>query len=227
MTNDVSNFAAELSARISFIKPRVKLSIPFAPQFISTPLIEDFLSGNRDVRSDRLWRKSGASTKDEYELWTRNGCGMACLQMILLYKKKLNIPLVTLGKICEKYGGYKKNGNTYDGLFYAPFCHFIKQEFDLSGAVAPLLSLRRIQYELSNNNIVIASVDPNIRDINNPSKTRGGHLVVITGYDLTKKTVSLHNPSGLYNKSQIHHSISESDFNRFFAHRGIIIHFSA
>lgn len=200
--------------------------VPYFGQWESWDLIGKILKKELSAADDPLWRKSGAKTKAEYVLWSWNGCGMACLKMILSYLKKKEYPLVTLGKICMEYGGYKPSSKVNDllGLFYAPFVTFIQKEFGLKGRVVSLFSVDETIYALDQGNVVIASVSPLIRNVNVKPSSKGGHLVLIVGYDVRRSELIFHNPSGDTKTSQEFVHISFSDFERFFANRGIIVH---
>ena len=85
-------------------------------------------------------------------------------------------------------------------------------------------TLKRILFETGSENLVIASVDPAIRDKSNtPANVTGGHLVLVTGYDRKKKTITIHNPSGSYKKSQENYEMTFEEFQKFFAGRGIAV----
>ncbi|MFZ1250289.1 MAG: hypothetical protein WAR37_02480 [Candidatus Microsaccharimonas sp.] len=56
----------------------------------------------------------------------------------------------------------------------------------------------------------------------NPNK-KGGHLVLVLGYDLDKRLLYLYNPSGFETYTQEYASISFKDFKKFFGGRGIVI----
>lgn len=173
--------------------------------------------------ADPKWKASGAKAKKEHLEWTWNMCGMACFKMVLVHRNGKAVPLIELGKLCMKYGGYSQPFETSNGLGYKNFITFVKSEFDISARIAAPLLIRDIQVELARGNYVIISVSPAIRDITATPKSKGGHLVLVTGYDLDKKMTYLHNPSGFFGKSQKHAAVPFKDFNRFFAGRGIII----
>lgn len=198
-------------------------NVPYYSQWESPKLVGKIVSGEISPKKDPKWKKSGASSIDEYELWSRNACGMACLKMILAHNLKVVIPIVELGKKCESYGGYIKRGNKLDGLIHKPFIKFINKEFGLRSRSLARISIQDIIRALKRDNYVIASVS---REIRNPSvtpKRKGGHLVLLLGFDRNKKVIYLHNPSGLPKKSQKYAEISYEDFNKFFAGRGIVI----
>ncbi|MBI4130029.1 C39 family peptidase [Candidatus Roizmanbacteria bacterium] len=211
-------------SRTSFVKQSVMMQIPYFSQFATPELADTIASGTFDPLKDRKWKQSGAQSKEEYAKWCIHTCGMACLKMVLGYLNKENPPIVNLAKQCMQYGGYIARNNTIDGLYYEPFCRFVKDTFTMSASVAPFLTVRRILFETGRKNLIIASVHPNIRNINNKTpKENGGHLVVITGFNTKHKTICLHNPSGNFANSQQHYTISWVDFERFFAGRGIVI----
>ncbi len=213
-------------------KKQLKLNLPYYSQFISRELIDDFLHNKKSVQNDPKWKESGAKTKEEYEIWAWNGCGMVCFQMILSQKLHKKIPFVELGKKCCAYGGYTINEkakekrdfkNYYDGLFYTPFIIFIQKEYRLKAKVISPMVYKEIIRALDTNNFVIASVHPAIRNPESIPNDNRGHLVLIVGYDMDKNIFYLHNPSGLYNTSQEYAEISFKDFNKFFAKRGILV----
>lgn len=217
-----------ISALFSHPRKNVRQAVPYFSQWESPELVDKILSHSISASQDPLWENSGAQTAEEYELWSWNICGMACLKMILtsIYKKKFYT--VALATQCATYGGYlfeHRKGSDIPGLFYKPFTVFLEREFHLKSNTIKVLPIRRLKYHLSRGDYIIASVHPAIRDIKNASVAhKGGHLVVITGYDEDKKVLYLHNPSGLYKKSQENFEISETDFKRFFAGKGIVIY---
>lgn len=212
---------------ISFISPRknyVRIDFPYCAQWESPKLVDDIIKRKINATEDPRWRRSGAKNQKDYEYWTWNICGMACLKMILVYKKIKNYPLIILAKKCASYGGYIPRENEIEGLIYQPFCTFVRKEFGLEAKIAPFLSVSRIKAELSKGNFVMVSVNPNIRDVTNETPLhKNGHLVLVIGYDESKKCLFIHNPSGYYNQSQEHYTISENDFKRFFGKRGLVI----
>lgn len=201
----------------------VKFVIPYFSQWESPTLVKDIIENKISAKDDPLWRESGAKTKEEYELWSWNSCGMACLKMLLSYKFKKDFPLVELGKKCQKYGGYVSKEGRLDGLFYKPFIEFIKKDFNLLSKVKSPMVLEDIINALDKNKLVIASVSNEIRNPRSEPYQRGGHLVLVVGYDFSRRLLYLHNPSGYWKESQEYASISFEDFNKFFSYRGFTI----
>lgn len=216
--------------RFSSFKPHKTLflhkNVPYFAQWESRELIGKFLRGEMRSEDDPKWRQSGAKTKKEYALWTWNGCGMACLKMILAHSLKKEIPFVELGRRCMAYGGYKrtKSINKLEGLYYEPFVHFCKREFGLSAKVLAPMILPEIVSALEQRKYVIASVSPFIRNPKVTPKTQGGHLILIVGYDYEKKLLYFHNPSGDSKVNQEYAKISFLDFQKFFAKRGVVVY---
>ena len=197
--------------------------VPYYSQWESPPLVRKIIRDEILAQDDPLWRKSGAKSREEYELWAGNMCGMACLKMIVEHKFGKRISIITLGKRCMEFGGYIERGKTINGLYYRPFIRFIEQEFELQGKVIGNLSLNRIMKELSQKNYVVASVSHKIRYPDVEPVTNGGHLILMLGYDLDKEILLFHNPSGDTTENQEYAKISFSRFSKFFAGRGIII----
>ncbi len=210
------------------IKPQKKSflhkNVPYYSQWESRSLVSKFLNHELSPQKDPRWRYSGAAIKEEYELWSWNACGMACLKSILAKELKKVVPIVTLGKKCMQYGGYRSSTKKGDiqGLFYEPFLKFIQKEFGLNGSIASPMILEEIVYQLSRKNYVIASVSPEIRNPEKKSTKHGGHLVLVLGYDLKRELLYLHNPSGI-GKTQSYTEITFFNFQKFFAGRGILI----
>lgn len=188
-------------------------------------MVNDVLSRIILAREDPKWIESGAETPEEYEYWSWNTCGMACLKMILTSKLGGNYRTIELAKKCETYGGYKQLGKEIDGLIYQPFCKFIAKEFGLRARVFRIfLTVGRIKREVQKGNHFLVSVSPAIKKAENIPLSKGGHLVLVTGFDDDKKTLFIHNPSGLFGKSQENFEIAEKDFKRFFAGRGVLVY---
>lgn len=200
----------------------VHYSVPYYSQWETPELVEAIINGKTDSREDPLWRHSGAANQDEYAEWSRNGCGMACLKMILGATRNETIPLVTLGEKGVEYGAYRLPLDDSPGMFYGPFVRYIQAEFGLKGKASAALTVSEIKGAIAHDGFVIASVTPEIRFPNKPPKRRGGHLVLLFGYDDEKQTFYLHNPSG-FDGTREALEISYKNFAKFFDHKGIIV----
>lgn len=197
--------------------------VPYYSQWESRNLNKDIVNNNIDARDDPRWKESGAKTKEEYNIWSWNGCGMACTKMLLAHRLGREIPLVELGKKCVEYGGYTMPLENSPGLVYAPYTSFLHKEFGLHAKVVAPLLLREIIHELSKGYYVIASVSYDIRKSGSTPKVKGGHLILMLGYDLDKQELYFHNPSGDSQQTQEYAVVSLTDFTKYFSGRGIVI----
>ena len=201
-------------------------SIPYFSQFESPELVKDIIEKKICAKDDQKWRDSGASSEEEYEFWAWKVCGITCLKMILKNRTGETHKLVELAKKAREHGAFIR-GEENRGLIYKPFLTYIKEEHGLEGIffdTTKLSMLSFIKWRLSKGDDVIVSVSPSVRDSSLPTpEHKGGHLVLVTGYDDGMKTISIHNPSGMHNFSQQNYKIPISDFIRFYARRGIVI----
>ena len=197
--------------------------IPYFSQWESPELVGDILSGKRRAQDDPKWKNSGASSQDEYAEWSWAGCGMACTKMILAASGAEAPPLVALAKQSLKYGVYQLPLESSPGMFYKPYVEFMKKEYGLRARITKRLSSAKIMRALAHGNLVIASVSPEIRNPAGTPTKRGGHLVLIVGYDKPKQEFYIHNPSGNTEKSQTFAVVSFADFDKFAAGRGVIV----
>lgn len=198
-------------------------AIPYYSQWESPALAEQILAKTIEAQADPQWRRSGAASADEYAEWSWNGCGMACLKMILA-NQGIQVPLVTLAKQCLSYGGYQKPLATSPGLFYKPFCQFVKKTYRLEAKAISALSIAQILHHTAQHHYVIASVNYEIRNPQSTPTKKGGHLVLITGYDKHKQLLYFHNPSGTKTSTQRHAEITFKNFEKFFANKGIVVY---
>lgn len=204
-------------------KPRfIHQHLPYFSQWESRELVEKIITKQIEAKDDPRWRESGAKDVKEYTSWSWSCCGMACLKMILAHKTNEVIPLVTLGKQCVKYDGYKLPLENHPGLYYKPFVQFTKEKYSLNGKATSALTLTDIKNTLSSGGYVIASVTPEIRFPEKDPAKKGGHLVLLFGYDDSRQIIYLHNPSG-FKDSQEKVVISYSQFRKFFDNKGIMI----
>lgn len=198
--------------------------VAYFAQWESPELIEKILAKKISPQDDPLWKRSGAISTKEYAYWSWNACGMACLKMLLVHKKNLLIPLVTLAKECLRYGGYRLPLETSPGLFYRPFCTFVKAKYGLRAKPISALTITEITHILSRRGYVIASVDPTIRTPEHTSSQKGGHLVLIIGYNKNEQALYLHNPSGSNATNQSFVKLTYKQFHKFFANKGIAVY---
>jgi hypothetical protein len=198
-------------------------NVPYFSQWEARELNKQILDRSYAAEDVPSWKESGAKTKDEYVQWSWAGCGMACTKMFLAYRTGNIIPLVVLGKKCSEYGGYTLPLEDSNGLLYAPYAQFMQDEFRIRAVPSSHMLMQEIITELSNGRFVIASVNPAIRDPKSRPKKKGGHLILMLGYDLSNKEFYFHNPSGDTKENQEYATVAFADFKEFFSGRGVIL----
>lgn len=216
----VKHFVRPLSVPDRFVHENV----PYFCQWESRELAKQLLEKKITTDDDPHWKKSGAKTKKEYHDWSWSGCGMACTKMILAHRTGKVVPLVDLGAKCAEYGGYTLPLETSIGLLYKPYITFVDKEFGWKARVAQGMTFQELMHELGNGNYVIAGVSPQIRYPDSKPKTKGGHLVLMVGYDKTKQEFYFHNPSGISKETQERATVNFNAFKNFFSGRGIVVH---
>lgn len=215
--------AQHVLGRFSAPDRYVHNGVPYFSQWESPSLIGRILEKEIGPEDDPNWKLSGAKDKNEYTSWSWSGCGMACTKMLIAHLNYEVIPLVDLGKKCMEYGGYILPLETSPGLFYKPYVTFVEKEFSWKARIVSGMILPEIAHELSKGNYIVASVNPQIRHPKSMPRVKGGHLVLLLGYDKAKKEIYLHNSSGASKATQEYASISYRDFMKFFSGRGIVI----
>jgi hypothetical protein len=205
------------------IPRRIIVDVPYFAQWESPELVEMLANESMDAADDPLWKRSGAKNTDEYRSWSSSACGMACTKMILAHSAGKVFPIVELGKEALKHGCYDLPLEASVGLKYVPYIEFVKQKFGLIAAIVAPMVREDIFRALAKGEYVMLSVTAEIRHPDSTPKRHGGHLVLAVGYDLDKKIIYINNPSGYKKETQDHAEVSFDDFEKFFAHKGIVI----
>jgi hypothetical protein len=200
-----------------------RAEVPYRSQYASPELIAEVAAGRRAPADDPRWRDAGAATPEEYARWARCGCGMACLQMILAARGDPVPPLVELGRRCTRHGGYEERpARGYGPLIYAGFVAFVGAELGLRARVAAPLPLDELVDAVRGDEVVLASVSVEIRDLAPAPARRGGHLVLVVDAD-ERGRLCFHDPSGHRPERASAVWVGEDEFERFFAGRGIAV----
>ncbi len=221
---EIKNIQYELLASFSSIPKNVEYKVPYVCQFAVPESAELSLTKKLHPASDRNWRETGAVSPERYAQWAFTMCGMASVAMALGYFKNLKIKPAELAEDALKHNVYLEDPNEISAMRYAEFAKWICK-YDLNAEIYTRLSIQGIRYALSKKRLVIVSVNPNIRGYDTASQDqKGGHLIIVTGYDLSKGNLSFNNPSGFVSSNtQIGHTLSVKDFSAYYAGRGIVV----
>lgn len=190
-------------------------------RYLTATILEKGLSAA--LSNDPNWRHAGAETKEEYIVWARHLCGMACLKMILAAKFDHTPAVLALTRRCVEYGGYTVNANTGEikGLIYAPLVKLLSQDYGIASEIRTRLTGNNLARLFETAKFLIASVHYSIRNPETAPPSKGGHLVLVT--HASKTSVQFHDPAGHGFESQENVELSIEEFDRFFAGRGIAI----
>ena len=222
--SELRNLRLRLSEIFFPVKPTIENSIPYVSQFAHPDFAEKILEHGADKTTDPEWRSTGAESPKEYAKWVLTTCGMACTSMVLKHFKENNAGTISLAKDALKYKVYTEHSDDISDMQYREYAEWVKIH-GLNAEVYSKLSIRGIKYLLSNKKLVIVSVNPNIREYETTNtKQKGGHLVLVTGYNETNGIITIRNPSGFTSlDTQQNHMIPVSKFLNFYANRGIAL----
>ncbi len=224
LLQEAKNLFYELQAMLSSVGARVDIDTPYVCQFSIPEHAEPSLKKTLDPSADPHWKETGASSPERYAAWAFTMCGMASTAMALGYFKDKNIKPAELAEDALRSGVYSEDGSEISSMKYKEFANWVRK-YGLVANVYSKLSVKGIQHALSQGKLAIVSVSPNIRGYDTaPADQRGGHLVLVVGYDRDTGTISINNPSGFVNpNSQIKHSIPVATFKKYYAGRGILL----
>lgn len=107
--------------------------------------------------------------------------------------------------------------------FVQPYIAYVDKELGWKARIAQGVTFQELMHEISKGNYVIASVSPHIRHPESRPKLKGGHLVLMVGYDKARQEFYLHNPSGISKETQEYAAVKFNDFKKFFSGRGIVV----
>lgn len=198
--------------------------VPYQCQFPDALRVKDYLENDFKAQNDPHWRTFGFSAAKDVDYWARRGCGIACIKMITAYN---GIPdsFAQLTKKGKNLGGY--NVKLDRGWYYKPLCGLLR-EYGIGANSRSYLPITEIAYQLSRQNLAIASVNPQIirDDEIVTSNEKSGHLVLIIGFKIYQGRIEgfyLHNPSGQTTEMQDTAFIPLELFKRAYGERGIVV----
>lgn len=168
---------------------RVILGVPYQSQFT--------LTENNNIARDANWsipengyEISGAKNMEDYKFYSDKICGSACIKMLLEYYKKER---KTLFEIFYDLAGANLYTMHWE-LNYSDLNNF-SQKYNLKAKTYRVgLTIDEICISLQKNIPVVISV--NTLNSTKEKAYKGGHLVVVTGFDLTKNELYINDPSG-------------------------------
>jgi hypothetical protein len=224
LIQEIRNIGYELQARTGTVKPAVAVEVPYVCQFAKPEHAELSLKKELAPVDDPHWRKTGAISAERYAQWALTMCGMASAAMALSHFKGNSAGPAELAEDAMRHGVYVDEQGIISSMRYREFIPWIGK-YGVEAQMYSRLTLKGVQYALSGGKLVIASVNPNIRGFDTaPRFQKGGHLVLVTGYDRLKKTITINNPSGFTSaKTQINHILKEKEFLAYYAGRGILL----
>lgn len=225
VSEEIQNLCLYSKVATTAIQPSVQNNVSYVSQFANPDWSEKVLKDGLSIRTDPDWAQSGADTLDEYEQWATTVCGMACTVMALRHFYGRDYAPIALAKDALVHGVYKEQLGGFSAMYYKEYVAWVSA-YGLSAQLYSRLSVAGIRYVLASGGLVIASVNSNIRGYNiAPEKQKGGHLVLVTGYDIGADTITIQNPSGFVSSGTQHnHVLQTADFIKYFAQRGIALY---
>lgn len=167
------------------------------------------------------WASYGYHSSEEYLFWCRKVCGLACLQSLLHGWTDVRLSMGELLALALNWGCYvvEPSGKVH-GLLYRPFIAWVSSQFGFHCQLIEYTPIHISTLPVRPDQVMMASVSPEIRDPTTPDPQRGGHLVLI--HSVHDGVVRFHNPSG-YSHNSCSASLPMHVFERFHANRGILI----
>lgn len=195
--------------------------VPYFSQWSEPEFARGIVESKWDPCGDPRWRSSGFASERDYRFWSDRLCGLACFRSVLAYWG-YDVPCTReLLDDALHHGAYalRPDGGV-DGLTYAPFARWANAAFGLRVEVFPRSPIDELVRGISATSMAIASVSTEIRYPRRPNVRRGGHLVLVHGWD--DEGLWMHNPSGVEGTQDNTH-VSLRTFERFYANRGMLI----
>lgn len=221
---EMRNLGLALRAGLSPLPGSVENDVPFVCQFATPESAERSLKKELRAVDDLHWALSGAVSPERYAQWAFTMCGMACTAMALRYFSGDETQPAALAEDALSHGVYKEHAEEISSMHYKEYATWARSH-GLKANIYSRLTIGGICHLLSRGMLVMVSVNPNIRGYETaPRSQKGGHLVLVTGYERAADTITINNPSGfLSTNTQKGYRVRTKDFKRFFAGRGIAL----
>ena len=156
------------------------------------------------------WMHAGFESRQDCIDWSSRACGIACVAMAAKYFRAEIQEKSELLHVGVKLQGYSSRGWVHVKL--AELC----EKIGLRAVALEVEDLQTVQEFLESDRLFVASVAEKFP----VDGTRGGHLVLIKGYDEVRKELYFNDPSAW---GQAHEKVSIERFLFSFAKRGIAI----
>jgi hypothetical protein len=160
------------------------------------------------------------STREEYDKWIPEVCGVCCLKMAVdTFTSAPEASLYDLTMRCLAKGGFRENDDgTIDGVFHYPLVA-LAEELGLKGLVERRLSLEQVREYLAENRMVVLSID--LARVS-PSRT-GGHLILVHRYLPETSAFLVNDCSFAVGESGADVSLPSAELARIATGRGIAL----
>lgn len=170
------------------------------------------------------WRADGYESADDYRLWSRNTCGLACLQSVLAAHPE-RWPRQTKGDVLRAALRWEaltvRPDGSIGGLYYAPFVRWVAHDYGLEAVSRPELPVDELARRVASGRwYAMASVSYEIRRPREAPTHTGGHLVLV--FRAEGDELVFHNPSGLPGTACAAR-LPRDAFAAFYAGRGILV----
>ena len=164
---------------------------------------------------------SGACCLPMHAFWSRRGCGIACLQAILLHRLGLLVPLVELSEEVLAAGGYVMEDHRVGGLRYPPLVGYLAERWGIRAAVAAPMSTAELVTWLDEGAIAMAAMHRAIHDAPSLHPRAGGQVVAVWRHHAG--LLSLMNP-GEAQERRRRVRVRVDMFDRCYARRAVLIY---
>ena len=166
--------------------------------------VEHFI---QKIPEDEFNKSEYLKEKGTNEKINLQSCGLTCLRMCIKYFRNKDIPLARLMEEAFKSGSFVETG-----LIHFKFIQ-LARTYGLEGCLIKEERIDRfitlVNFMLSSNHLVIASVKPCLFPLENTDR-KNGHLVLIKGID--EKNFYLNDPSYLENRCELNKIVEHERF---------------
>lgn len=181
---------------------RLPYPIPYYAQVASPELAHAIFEEGLNPGSDPSWQQWGCASAAEYAYWVDRACGIACVKMVVEGLGGPRRPMMEWIQDGLGRNGYLVTPDANGHPLERGWVHrALAEQISACGfqASARPASLEEMVGFLGSGQALIASVSYELgKDA--PVTRQGGHLVVVTGADLTGQGQAgcfyIHNPSG-------------------------------